>query len=92
MGCYIAKAAKAAGLHKYEWWRTIEPMFALWMIGRYLNDGLGAAPQSAEETLRGMQILAKVKQYRQLDNVTAIIAKVDEARRKHENPVRHKEG
>ena len=92
MGCFITKAAKKADLHKYEWWRTIEPMFAIWMLGRYLNDGLGAPVPSAEEELRAMQIIAKVKQYRQLDNVTAIIAKVDEARRKYEDSVRRKEG
>ena len=92
MSCYVSRAAKQADLCKYEWWRSIEAMFALWMVGRYLNDGLGAEPPSPEEALREMRILAKVKQYRQLDNVTAIIEKVDEARRKHADSVRRKEG
>jgi hypothetical protein len=92
MRCYVARAAKKAGLQKYEWWLSVEAMFALWMVGRYLNDGLGTEPPTPEEALRDMQILARVKQYRQLDNVIAIINKVDEARRNHENPVRDEEG
>lgn len=91
MSCYVSEAARRAKLNKYEWWRSIESMFALWMLGRYLNDGLGVEPPAAEEELRSMRILAKVKQYRQLDKVKAIIDKIDEARRKHARAVDCKE-
>lgn len=92
MSCFVSQAAKRTDLCKQEWWQAIEPMFALWMVGRYLNDGLGTPPPSAEDELRSMRIIMKVRMSKQLDNVKAIIEKVDEARRKHADSVRRNEG
>ena len=74
---------RETNLDHYEWWLRAEPAFIALMIGRYLNDGLGAEPPTVEETLRSLKILARVKQYRRLNEVTALIEMVDRARRKH---------
>jgi hypothetical protein len=79
-------------LARYAWWKKIEPDFFAAMLGRYLNDGRGAEPPSVEETLRGLRILTKVKQYRRLDDVTALVDMVDRARRKHADADRSEEG
>lgn len=84
MDCRVRECARECGLDKYAWWLRIQPAFVAVMVGRYLNDGRGAEPPSVEQTLRDLRILARVKQYRRLDDVTALIEMVDRARRKRD--------
>jgi hypothetical protein len=91
MKCRIRECAIACGLNRYMWWQRVEPAFVALMIGRYLNDGRGAEPPSVEDTLRGLRILARAKQYRRLDEITALIEMVDRARRKRADSVRNDE-
>jgi len=91
MRCRVRECAREAKLDRYVWWQRIEPAFVAVMIGRYLNDGRGAEPPPVEDTLRDLRILARVKQYRRLDEVTALIEMVDRARRKHADSVRNDE-
>lgn len=84
MKCRVRECATECGLTKYEWWLRVETEFTAMMLGRYLNDGLGAAPPSAEETLRSLKVLSWVTRYRRLDEVTALVEMIDRARRKRE--------
>jgi hypothetical protein len=83
MKCRIRERVRKTPLERYQWWHQAEPAFIAVMIGRYLNDGRGAEPPSVEQTLRDMGILTKVKQYRRLTEVTALIEMVDRARRRN---------
>lgn len=92
MRCKIRERVRKTPLERYDWWHAAEPAFIAMMIGRYLNDGGGKEPPSVEETLRFIALLAPVKQYRRLAEVTAIVEMVDKARRKrNEYSIRNKE-
>lgn len=92
MTCRIRECVKETPLDTYTWWRKAEPAFVSLMVGRFMNDGLGAPPPTVEETLRSLKLLARVKQYRRLGDVTALVEMVDRARRKHADSVRSEEG
>src|SRR5687767_3532078 len=91
MRCRIRECVRETPLVRYQWWQQAEPVFIALMIGRYLNDGRGAEPPSVEETLRELKILSRVKQYRRLDDVTALIEMVDRARRKNADSIHDEE-
>lgn len=91
MRCRVRECVRDTKLDRYAWWQRIEPAFIAVMIGRYLNDGRGAEPPSVEDTLRDLRVLARVKQYRRLDDVTALVEMVDRARRKRADSVRNDE-
>lgn len=93
MKCRVRECVRECKLDRYEWWRPVEPAFVAMMIGRYMNDGRGEAPPPVEEVLRSLAIRSKVKQFRVLDEVTALIDMVDRARRKRDaDSVRDEEG
>lgn len=81
--CRIRECSRETPLVRYAWWRDKESEFAALMLGRYMNDGFGVPPPSVEETLHSLKLLAKVKQYRRMDDVQALFDMVDRARRKN---------
>jgi hypothetical protein len=83
MRCFIKQGAKTAGLHDHMWWLRVEGTFTALMIGRYLNDGKGLPPPSAESVVRGLRIFSLSRRVGHLEDIYALVESIDRASRRN---------
>lgn len=88
MRCRIRECTRECGLSGRAWWLEVEPVFIAAMTGRYLSDVDVAAP---EVLLKSIKIYSRAQKARRLEDVLALVAMVDRARRKRADSVRSEE-